>query len=74
MRVRAVVAYDGTDYGGFQRQTHAPGVQATLETALAQGTQETVSVFAAGRTDAGVHGSGPGISFGTVCGHGVYEL
>jgi tRNA pseudouridine38-40 synthase len=60
MRVRAVVAYDGTAYGGFQRQTNAPTVQATLEAALAQVTQEAVTVLAAGRTDAGVHSGSMG--------------
>ncbi len=34
MRVRAVVAYDGTCYGGFQRQANAPSVQGALEAAL----------------------------------------
>ena len=65
MRVRAVVAYDGTDYGGFQRQANAPTVQATLEAALAQVTQETVAILAAGRTDAGVHAAGQVIAFDT---------
>jgi tRNA pseudouridine38-40 synthase len=74
MRVRAVVAYDGTDYGGFQRQTNAPSVQATLETALAQVTQETVSVLAAGRTDAGVHAARQVIAFDTAWRHGLHTL
>lgn len=65
MRVRAVVAYDGTDYAGFQRQANAPTVQAALETALAQVTQETVAITAAGRTDAGVHAAGQVIAFDT---------
>lgn len=63
MRVRALVAYDGTDYSGFQRQANAPTVQETLEEALAQITQETVSIVAAGRTDAGVHAEGQVIAF-----------
>lgn len=74
MRVRAVVAYDGTDYGGFQRQTNAPSVQATLEIALAQVTQETVTVLAAGRTDAGVHAVGQVIAFDTAWRHGLDAL
>ncbi|MFQ6099860.1 MAG: tRNA pseudouridine(38-40) synthase TruA [Anaerolineae bacterium] len=65
MRVRAVVTYDGTDYSGFQRQTNAWTVQAALETALAQVTQETITVLAAGRTDAGVHAAGQVIAFDT---------
>jgi tRNA pseudouridine38-40 synthase len=74
MRVRAVVAYDGTAYGGFQRQTNAPTVQATLEAALAQVTQEAVTVLAAGRTDAGVHAVGQVIALDTAWRHGVGAL
>lgn len=74
MRVQAVVAYDGTDYGGFQRQTNAPSVQAVLEAALAQVTQEAVTVLAAGRTDAGVHAAGQVIAFDTAWRHGLDDL
>jgi tRNA pseudouridine38-40 synthase len=74
MRVRAVVAYDGTDYGGFQRQANAPTVQAALETALAQVTQEAITVLAAGRTDAGVHAAGQVIAFDTAWRHGLGDL
>ncbi len=34
--VRATVAYDGTDFVGFQWQTHGRSVQGVLEAALAQ--------------------------------------
>jgi tRNA pseudouridine38-40 synthase len=74
MRVRAVVVYDGTDYGGFQRQANAPTVQAALEAALTQVTQETVTVLAAGRTDAGVHAAGQVIAFDTAWRHGLGDL
>ena len=74
MRVRAVVAYDGTDYRGFQRQVNAPTVQAALEAALAQVTQETIAILAAGRTDAGVHAAGQVIAFDTAWRHGLDDL
>ncbi len=74
MRVRATVAYDGTDYAGFQRQANAPTVQAALEAALAQVTQGTIGVLAAGRTDAGVHAAGQVIAFDTAWRHGVSDL
>jgi tRNA pseudouridine38-40 synthase len=74
MRVRAVVAYDGTDYGGFQSQANAPTVQAALEAALAQVTQETIAVLAAGRTDAGVHAVGQIIAFDTAWRHRLGDL
>lgn len=74
MRVRAVVAYDGTDYGGFQRQTNAPTVQAALEAALAQVTQEEITILAAGRTDSGVHATGQVIACDTAWRHGLDDL
>jgi len=74
MRVRAVVAYDGTDYGGFQRQTNAPTVQAVLEAALAQVTQEAITVQAAGRTDAGVHAVGQVVAFNAAWRHELSDL
>ncbi len=74
MRARAIVAYDGTDYSGFQRQASGPTVQQALETALAQVTQETITVLAAGRTDAGVHAVGQVIAFDTAWRHGIDDL
>ncbi len=74
MRVRAVVAYDGTDYSGFQRQANTPTVQAVLEAALAQVSQERSAVLAAGRTDAGVHAAGQVIAFDTTWRHGLDDL
>jgi tRNA pseudouridine38-40 synthase len=74
MRVQGVVAYDGTEYSGFQRQANALTVQEALEAALAQITQETVSVLAAGRTDAGVHATGQVVAFDTAWRHGLGDL
>jgi tRNA pseudouridine38-40 synthase len=74
MRVRGVVAYDGTEYSGFQRQANALTVQEALETALAQITRETTSILAAGRTDAGVHATGQVVAFDTAWRHGLEDL
>ncbi len=74
MRARATVSYDGTDYSGFQRQRNATTVQEVLETALAQVTQDTIGLVAAGRTDAGVHALGQVIAFETDWRHGVADL
>ncbi len=78
---RALVAYDGTRYQGFQVQASGSTVQGELERALAQVTGGPVRVAGAGRTDAGVHASGQVISFrlasaldGTVLGRGVNAL
>jgi tRNA pseudouridine38-40 synthase len=64
LRIKAVIAYDGTDYHGFQRQSpdREPSIQGTLEGALSTIGQAGV-VLGAGRTDAGVHASGQVIAF-----------
>lgn len=56
-RLRFTVAYDGTDFCGWQRQNHGPqrSVQDHLEEALAKVFNEKITLFASGRTDAGVH-------------------
>jgi tRNA pseudouridine38-40 synthase len=65
MRVRAVLAYDGTDYHGFQRQSldREPSIQGRLEQALAAIGQENATVIGSGRTDAGVHASAQVVAF-----------
>ncbi len=62
-----VLAYDGTDFQGWQRQPHAPTVQETVETALARILTEPVTVYGSGRTDAGVHAAGQVANFKTSC-------
>jgi len=59
------IAYDGTNYCGWQIQPNGVSVQAALEKAIAKLTFETVNVFAAGRTDAGVHALGQVVNFHT---------
>jgi len=75
MRIKAVVAYDGTDYHGFQRQSpdREPSIQGTLETALNR-IEQPGAVIGAGRTDAGVHASGQVIAFDVNWRHGVDSL
>lgn len=63
MRVRAKVAYDGTEFFGFQRQANARTVQGEIETALEKVTGRQTGVMGAGRTDAGVHATGQVIAF-----------
>ena len=63
--IRATVAYDGTDFAGWQIQDRQRTVQGVFEQALARMHGERVPVRAAGRTDAGVHALGQVVSFRT---------
>jgi len=60
---KAIVAYDGTDFLGFQIQPRARTIQGAIETALKRMAKQPVRVIGAGRTDTGVHASGQVISF-----------
>ncbi len=70
-----ILAYDGTDFFGSQRQTQSRRtVQGELEKALRKvGWQET-SVLLAGRTDVGVHASGQVASFHLAWRHRLDDL
>lgn len=54
-RIRVRVAYDGTDYFGWQVQPSLPTVQGTIEGVVGEIEGRPVQVAASGRTDAGVH-------------------
>jgi len=61
--VRLVVAYDGTDFCGFQKQAGQRTVQEDLERAAAQMAGHPVQIKAASRTDSGVHALGQVVAF-----------
>lgn len=63
MRYRLVMEYDGAPYVGWQRQPNGPSVQEAVEDAIRAYCGESVTVFCAGRTDAGVHATGQVIHF-----------
>lgn len=68
MNIALRIAYDGTDFVGFQRQARGRSVQGVLEEALVRLTGESVrdlALKAAGRTDAGVHATGQVVAFRT---------
>lgn len=53
--IRIEMAYDGTNYHGFQTQKNGVTVQETIENALSEFLKEKITVTGCGRTDAGVH-------------------
>jgi len=53
--IRLTIAYDGTDYAGWQVQKNAKTVQAEIEKALKKIFREKIKLIGAGRTDSGVH-------------------
>ncbi len=65
--VRLTLAYDGTAYHGFQKQSGSglPTIQETLERCLAELSGAALKVTGASRTDAGVHARGQVVNFVT---------
>lgn len=63
MRFAASLEYDGTDFYGWQSQSHARNVQDCVEKALSTVAACRVATVCAGRTDAGVHACGQVIHF-----------
>jgi tRNA pseudouridine38-40 synthase len=62
---KATIAYDGSEYCGWQIQVDRPSIQQTLEAAVQRITGEPARLVASGRTDAGVHALGQVVSFTT---------
>ncbi len=59
------IAYDGTNYSGWQVQPNGLAVQQVVEEALEQLLKERVQVRSSGRTDAGVHACAMAAAFST---------
>jgi tRNA pseudouridine38-40 synthase len=61
---KSIIAYDGTDFTGYQRQADDQRtVQGTIEQALCKLGWSGTSIVASGRTDAGVHAKGQVVTF-----------
>jgi len=63
MNYRITLAYDGTDYCGWQMQPGQPTIQEVVSRALERLEGTPVVAHGAGRTDAGVHAEGQVVSF-----------
>jgi tRNA pseudouridine38-40 synthase len=61
--IRLTIAYDGTDFSGWQRQSNDRSVQQTIEDALQKVHKAPTALTAAGRTDSGVHAAGQVANF-----------
>jgi len=61
--IRMELAYDGTDFSGWQVQKQGRTVQSEIERALKDINGKSIKIRAAGRTDAGVHAAGQVINF-----------
>lgn len=64
-RIALMVAYQGTDYAGFQLQAAAPTIQGELETAISKLTGTPTRIRGASRTDSGAHACGQVVDFST---------
>lgn len=58
MIIKCIVAYDGYNYAGWQKQENALGIQTIIESALEKIQKKPVDIVASGRTDARVHAIG----------------
>ena len=63
MRVFCVVAYKGTRYSGWEKQTDELTIQGEIEKNISQIFNKDITIYASGRTDAGVHALGQTFHF-----------
>src|SRR5579864_6638678 len=71
---KLTIAYDGTDFHGWQIQANKPTIQGEIVGVLRRLTQEHLTIHGAGRTDAGVHALGQVASFRTQSGLSAQEF
>jgi tRNA pseudouridine38-40 synthase len=55
MRFKVTIAYDGSNYQGFQSQNNGIGIQQVIESIMSGIAKEKIEIVASGRTDKGVH-------------------
>lgn len=75
--IKLEIEYDGTNYCGWQVQTHQkhkPSIQDTIEKVLRKILQEKINLIGSGRTDAGVHAKAQVANFKTSSGINLNKL
>ena len=65
MNIKVVLEYDGSGFAGWQQQKNARSVEGELKRALQSVTGQDLTVYGAGRTDAGAHAEGQVANFRT---------
>ena len=65
MNIKVVLEYDGSGFAGWQQQAKGRTVEAELKRALKSITGQAITVYGAGRTDAGAHAEGQVANFRT---------
>ena len=65
MNIKVVLEYDGSGFAGWQQQKNARSVEGELKRALRSVTGQDLTVYGAGRTDAGAHAEGQVANFRT---------
>ena len=63
--IKLILEFDGTNYGGWQKQNNNKTIQEELEKAIRKATGEDIEVIGSSRTDAGVHSRGMTANFKT---------
>jgi tRNA pseudouridine38-40 synthase len=64
-RIKLTIAYDGTNYSGWQVQPNAVSIQSLVQKAIETLLRYPIGLTGAGRTDAGVHADGQTAHFDT---------
>lgn len=65
--IKLTIAYDGTNYKGWQLQKNGNTIQGEIEKAIERAFGKKCRLYGSGRTDSGVHAKGQSAHFKTAC-------